>query len=149
VFRVVLAGEEHREMLAGYVRDRLDGREPSLSLRSVPARTVTLQGAADIHVDDTVLSGSRSEIVSIHVDAGAVELLCPADHAQESGHRSITHAGGSTTTGLSGLFHARAHARSHARRRSGGTLASASPAAGPFNQSAHTRHNHSGAGGDI
>jgi diacylglycerol kinase (ATP) len=77
-FRVVLAGEEHRDAVAYYLHERLEGRGQSLSLRSQGARNVTLQGATDIHVDDTVLSSSPGEIVSIHIEAGAVELLCPA-----------------------------------------------------------------------
>ena len=76
VFRVVLAGEEHRDAVARYLDARLEGRAHSVSLTSRLARNVTLQGATEIHVDDKVLSSSPSEIVSIHIEAGAVELLC-------------------------------------------------------------------------
>lgn len=75
MFRVVMAGEEHRDEIAHYLRGRLAERDSSLSLTSQHARHVTLQGETDIHVDDEVLSGSPSRLVSIHVEAGAVELL--------------------------------------------------------------------------
>jgi diacylglycerol kinase (ATP) len=75
LFRVVVAGEEHRDEIAHYLRGRLDGRDEALSLPSERARRVTLQSQTDVHVDDQVLSFSGSRVVSIHVEAGAVELL--------------------------------------------------------------------------
>ena len=86
VFRVVLAGEEHRDAVARYLDARLEGRAHSVSLRSRLARNVTLQGATEIHVDDKVLSSSPSEIVSIHIEAGAVELLCSPHQAEAVPH---------------------------------------------------------------
>ena len=75
LFQVVMAGEEHRDVIAHYLQDRLEGCEQPLSLASRSARHVTLQGATDIHLDDYLLSGSPSGLVSIHVEAGALELL--------------------------------------------------------------------------
>jgi diacylglycerol kinase family enzyme len=76
---VVLAGEEDRDAVASYLHDRLQGRGDLLSLTSQCAQRVTLQVATDIHVDDTVLPGSAGQIVSIHIETGAVELLRPAE----------------------------------------------------------------------
>ncbi len=76
LFRVVMAGEEHREEIARYLRDLLEGRDDRPpSLTSQCARQVTLQGTTDIHVDDQVLPASPSRMVSIRVEAGALELL--------------------------------------------------------------------------
>ena len=75
LFRVVTAGEEHREEIARYLQDLLEGRDHPPSLTSQSARHVTLEGTTDIHVDDDVLSGSPRRTVSIHVEAGALELL--------------------------------------------------------------------------
>ena len=75
LFHVVVAGEEHRDEIARYLRGRVEGRDYSLSLTSQRARHVTLQGETDIHVDDQVLSGSANQLVSMHVEAGALELL--------------------------------------------------------------------------
>jgi diacylglycerol kinase (ATP) len=75
LFRVVRAGEEHREEIARYLQDLLEGRDHPPSLTSQCARQVTLQGTTDIHVDDQVLSASAGRMVSIRVEAGALELL--------------------------------------------------------------------------
>ena len=75
LFRVVIAGEEHREEIARYLQHLLEGRDHPPSLTSQCARQVTLQGSTDIHVDDEVLSASADRTVSIRVEAGALELL--------------------------------------------------------------------------
>jgi diacylglycerol kinase (ATP) len=75
-FHVVMGGEEHRDEVARYLRDLLEGRASQLPLLlSQRARHVTLEGAADIHVDDEVRPGPLSRVVSMHVVAGALELL--------------------------------------------------------------------------
>ena len=84
LFRVVLAGEQHRDTIARYLRDRLERGCHPLSLPSQCARTVTLQGVTDIHVDDKVLSNSPSQNVSIEIEAGVVEILCPAHQATQA-----------------------------------------------------------------
>jgi diacylglycerol kinase (ATP) len=73
VFSVVVAAEEHREQLAGYLESRLENREHSLSLLSQTGRHITLHGATEVHIDDRILSSSGA--VSIHVEAGAVDVL--------------------------------------------------------------------------
>ena len=77
-FHLVLAGEEDRDAVAGYLHDLFDGRGHPPSLTSHRARRVTLQLATDVHVDDEVLPGSAGQVASIHMDAGAVELLLPS-----------------------------------------------------------------------
>lgn len=74
-FQVVTAGEEHRAEIARYLRCRLDGHGGSLSLPSRRAHRVTLQGDAGIHLDDEVLPGFLSRVVSIEIEAGAVDVL--------------------------------------------------------------------------
>jgi diacylglycerol kinase (ATP) len=75
LFQVVMAGEEHREDIARYLDDLLEGRDHPPPLTSQCARQVTLQGTTDIHVDDQVLLASAHRTVSIRVEAGALELL--------------------------------------------------------------------------
>jgi diacylglycerol kinase (ATP) len=75
LFRVVMVGEEHREEIARYLGDLLEGRDHPPSLTSQCARQVTLQGTMDIHVDDQVLSASSDRTVCVRVEAGAVELM--------------------------------------------------------------------------
>jgi diacylglycerol kinase family enzyme len=75
LFHVVMAGEEHREEIARYLQDLLEGRDSPPSLTSQCARQVTLQGTTDIQVDDQVLSGSARRMVSIHVEPAALEVL--------------------------------------------------------------------------
>ena len=75
LFTVVTAGDRHRDDIARYLREVLEGRDASLSLPSTRARRVTLQSGTDIHLDDEVLAASPSRKVSIHVDACALELL--------------------------------------------------------------------------
>ena len=75
LFHVVIAGEEHRDEIARYLQDLLEGHDRAPSLTSRCARRVTLQGPTDIHVDDQVLPASADRTVSIRVEAGGVELL--------------------------------------------------------------------------
>ena len=75
-FRLVMAGEEHRDEVARYLRDLFEGRDDRPpSLISQRAQQVTIEGATDIHVDDEVLPGSPGRMVSMHVEAAALELL--------------------------------------------------------------------------
>lgn len=75
VFHVVALGEEHRDDIDGYLRDTLEGRTSVLRLPSTPARQVSIHGATDIHLDDKVVSTLPSRMVSIHIDAAALQLL--------------------------------------------------------------------------
>jgi diacylglycerol kinase family enzyme len=75
LFHVVMAGEQHRDEIGRYLREVLVRRDAVLSLPSMRARHVTLQGASDILVDDEVLSASPARMLSLQIDAGALELL--------------------------------------------------------------------------
>jgi diacylglycerol kinase family enzyme len=72
---VVTAGEEHRDEIARYLREVLVRRDATLSLPSMRARHVTLQCASDIHFDDEVLPASPRRVVSMQIDAGALDAL--------------------------------------------------------------------------
>ena len=75
LFRLILAGEEHRDDVARYLWNLREGRADPPSLISQRARHVTLEGETVLHVDDEVLSCSSSGLVSMHVEAGALELI--------------------------------------------------------------------------
>jgi diacylglycerol kinase family enzyme len=74
-FSVVTAGEEHRDELTQYLRDRLEGREHRLSLPARRARHIELHGQGDTHVDDELLRSAIPGALSIHIEPGAVEVL--------------------------------------------------------------------------
>ena len=74
-FDVVLAGEEHRDEIARYLQEVIVRRDAALSLPSTRARHVTLEGTSDIHLDHEVLSASPDRMVTMQIDAGALELL--------------------------------------------------------------------------
>jgi hypothetical protein len=75
LFRLILAGEEHRDDVARYLWNLCEGRADPPSLISQRVRHVTLEGETVLHVDDEVLSCSSSGLVSMHVEAGALELI--------------------------------------------------------------------------
>jgi diacylglycerol kinase family enzyme len=72
---VVTAGEEHREEMARYLQDRLDGGEGQLSLPVVCAREVEIRGLVDAHVDDEIVRASLLEPIAIGLEPHAVEFL--------------------------------------------------------------------------
>jgi diacylglycerol kinase (ATP) len=72
---VVIAGEEHRDELAQYLQDKLQGRESRLSLPAIRAREVEIQGLVDAHVDDEVMRASLLEPIVIGLEPHAVEFL--------------------------------------------------------------------------
>ena len=74
-FSVVTAGEEHRDQLARYLHDRLEGREGLLSLPTVCAREVEIQGLVDAHVDDEMVRASLLEPIVVGLEPHAVEFL--------------------------------------------------------------------------
>jgi diacylglycerol kinase family enzyme len=75
LFHVVMAGEEHRDELARYLQEVRVRPDATLSLPSTCARHVTLLGASAIHLDDEVLAASPEQVLSMHIEAGALELL--------------------------------------------------------------------------
>jgi diacylglycerol kinase (ATP) len=75
-FSVAMATEEHREQLREYVECLIEGRDDcELSLISGRATHVELQGGGDIHVDDELLRSTAVGLVSISMEAGAIEFL--------------------------------------------------------------------------
>jgi diacylglycerol kinase (ATP) len=75
LFTVVTAGDEHRDEIARYLQELLEGRDSALSLPSTRARKVTLHNDTDLHLDDEVLAASPSQTVSIRIDPCALEVL--------------------------------------------------------------------------
>jgi diacylglycerol kinase family enzyme len=75
LFCVVMAGEEHRDRLERYLREKIEGRETRLSLPVKRAREVEIGGWDEMHVDDEVRSGSSIGAVSIRIEAGALQVL--------------------------------------------------------------------------
>jgi diacylglycerol kinase family enzyme len=74
-FSVVLASEEHREMLDAYLQQRIEGRERHLSLPAYRAQHVEIQGLRDLHVDDEIVHSPSPRTVSIRIEPAALELL--------------------------------------------------------------------------
>jgi diacylglycerol kinase (ATP) len=74
-FHVVMAGEEHRDEIARYLREGPGRGDRTLSLPSTRARHVTLEGSGDVHLDDEVLRTSAGRPLSMEIDAGALQLL--------------------------------------------------------------------------
>ena len=74
---VVAAGDEHREVVASYLADRLSGRESVLKLPVESATHVEILTPHPLHVDDALLDSSAGPI-SIDVEASALTVLLPA-----------------------------------------------------------------------
>jgi diacylglycerol kinase family enzyme len=72
-FSVVMVGEEHRNALYRYLRDRFEGRDHPGSFAAQMGREVTLLGKADLHVDDELLTSEGS--VSMRIEPAALEIL--------------------------------------------------------------------------
>ncbi len=75
LFDVVTAGEEHRQEIDDYLRQRIKGWEGRLSLPRRRARRVEIDGWEEMHLDDQVLSGPAFSSVSIEILPGAVQFL--------------------------------------------------------------------------
>jgi diacylglycerol kinase (ATP) len=75
LFTVVMAGEEHREELASYLHNRVEGRSHQLSLESLSARHVEVRDGADFHIDDQVFCGPADASVSIRIEPAALNFL--------------------------------------------------------------------------
>jgi diacylglycerol kinase family enzyme len=74
-FSVVLASEEHRDILDAYLQQRIEGRERHLSLPAYRAQHVEIQGLCDLHVDDQIVHSPSPRTVSIRIEPAALELL--------------------------------------------------------------------------
>jgi diacylglycerol kinase (ATP) len=75
VFDVVTAGEEHRDEIEEYLRNRSKGREGRLSLPRRRARRVEVDGWEEMHLDDQVCSGPAFSSVSIEIVPAALQFL--------------------------------------------------------------------------
>jgi diacylglycerol kinase family enzyme len=74
-FSVVTATEDHRDTVAAYLQDLIDGRESALLLPTVHARKIEIETAEDVHVDDDIVRFPMSAPMSVHIEAAAVEFL--------------------------------------------------------------------------
>jgi diacylglycerol kinase family enzyme len=74
-FSVVTATEAQRGELNEYLKALIDGGDPVLSLPTVVARSVEIEAAADVHVDDDIVRFPMSATVSVEMEAAAVEFL--------------------------------------------------------------------------
>lgn len=75
VFDVVTAGEEHREEIEEYLRNRSKGWGGRLSLPRRRARRVEVDGWEEMHLDDQVCSGPAFSSVSIEIVPAALQFL--------------------------------------------------------------------------
>lgn len=73
---VVTATEKHRDDIAAYLQDRIEGREGALSLPAVRAHEVEIRSHADAHIDDEVVRSPIPEAMSIRIE-GAIDILVP------------------------------------------------------------------------
>jgi diacylglycerol kinase family enzyme len=72
---VVTAAEEHRDELARFLQERMDGRDCHLTLSSHRVRRVEIQGTGDLHIDDQLLSSPGTGTLSIGIEAAALQFL--------------------------------------------------------------------------
>ncbi len=75
VFDVVTAGEEHRQEIDDYLRNRTKGWGGRLALPRRRARRVEIDGWEEMHLDDQVCSGPAFSSVSIEIVPAALQFL--------------------------------------------------------------------------
>ena len=75
VLTVVTAREPDRGALADYIAARLNGQDTRLALDEQSARSVDVDRAPTLHVDDELLRLKSDTAVSIRVQAAAVNVL--------------------------------------------------------------------------
>ena len=74
-FNVVLAGVSHRQALRTYLEHVMNGRQADLSLPTHHARSITIDGWSQAHVDDKRVDVSRLGSVAIDIRPGACTML--------------------------------------------------------------------------
>ncbi|HEY7443867.1 MAG TPA: diacylglycerol kinase family protein [Vicinamibacterales bacterium] len=72
---VVIAKEQHRKELDGYLRCLIEGGDCRVSLPRQLVRHVEIGGCEEIHVDDRLLRSPQLGVVSIDIQPAAVDLL--------------------------------------------------------------------------
>jgi diacylglycerol kinase (ATP) len=75
MFSVVIATEEDRDVLDGYLVHRMGGGDRPLSLTPQHARRVEIHGPDEVHVDDQLLRTQSSQTVSMAIQAAALRFL--------------------------------------------------------------------------
>ena len=74
-FNVVFAGPSHRADLRAYLEDVMNGRRALLSLPTHRARSVTIESASELHLDDERVELDRLDNVAIDISPGALTVL--------------------------------------------------------------------------
>ena len=74
-FSVVTATGDHREQVATYLTDLIEGRESTLVLPTRRAREIEIETVEDVHVDDDIVRFPMSATMSVEIEAAAVEFL--------------------------------------------------------------------------
>lgn len=74
-FSVIVATEQHRDVLDEYLAHRLEDGNRALSLTPHRARRVEILGWDDVHVDDQLMRARPSETVSMTIKPGALRFL--------------------------------------------------------------------------
>jgi diacylglycerol kinase family enzyme len=75
LFSVVIATQEHREVLDEYLGHRSRGGDRPLSLAPGHARRVEIRGPTEVHVDDQLLRTRSPQTVSMAIEPAALEFL--------------------------------------------------------------------------
>ncbi len=75
---IVTAGEQHREVLSNFLRDRIHDRESPPALPTRRARRIEVTRGSRLHVDGT-LRPSDGGRISIRVESGRLQILAHRD----------------------------------------------------------------------
>jgi diacylglycerol kinase family enzyme len=75
MFSVVIATEQHRDVLDAYLAHRISGGDRPLSLPPRHGRHVEIHGPADVHVDDQLLRTGSSQTVSMTIQPAALQFV--------------------------------------------------------------------------
>jgi diacylglycerol kinase (ATP) len=74
-FDVILADRTHRDDVSAYLSRRLEGGDGELSLPHRLARTVTIQGCDELHIDDERVDTCGLGEIAITIAPGAMTVL--------------------------------------------------------------------------
>ena len=77
-FDVVLIPEKDRELLAGYLYDKIKGEEKEPSFQTVRGKHIVLNCSDDLfHVDDRIVDPEKKEDFGISMEEGLLKFLVP------------------------------------------------------------------------